>query len=168
MFVWGLLECLLFSGVVFGWDWLIQILKYDGYFSSFCNGTNLTEVGLSTPSGGLATLGALASARTLPPSGSRDDDLPGTKVNGTASAPYGVYLDGILTTNGPARNGLNSPASTHSPYVRYFGNYTDCQEQEDQFAVIYCSMYCAMNSLTLLAGVFFDKYGTMRTRLVAV
>ncbi|XP_064612402.1 equilibrative nucleobase transporter 1-like [Liolophura sinensis] len=166
MFVWGLLECLLFSGVVFGWDWLIQILKYDGYFSSFCNGTNLTEIGLSTPSVDLATLGALISARTQPPSDSKERNLPGKSVNGTVSALDGIYLDGIPTTNGPAQNG--SPASPHSPYVRYFGNYTDCQEQEDQFAVIYCSMYFAMNSLTLLAGVFFDKYGTMRTRLVAV
>lgn len=38
----GLLECLCFAGVVFGWASLVFILKTDGYFSDLC--VNATEV----------------------------------------------------------------------------------------------------------------------------
>lgn len=37
----GLLECLCFAGVVFGWASLVFVLKTDGYFSELCiNVTN--------------------------------------------------------------------------------------------------------------------------------
>ncbi|XP_066574786.1 solute carrier family 43 member 3a isoform X2 [Amia ocellicauda] len=39
--VTGLLECMCFSGVVFGWASLVFVLKADGYFSSLC--TNHTD-----------------------------------------------------------------------------------------------------------------------------
>lgn len=32
----GLLECLCFAGVVFGWASLVFVLKTDGYFSDLC------------------------------------------------------------------------------------------------------------------------------------
>lgn len=32
----GLLECLGFAGVVFGWASLVFVLKEDGYFSDLC------------------------------------------------------------------------------------------------------------------------------------
>ncbi|XP_036372557.1 solute carrier family 43 member 3-like [Megalops cyprinoides] len=32
----GLVECLCFAGVVFGWASLVYVLKMDGYFSNFC------------------------------------------------------------------------------------------------------------------------------------
>ena len=34
--VTGLLECLCFAGVVFGWASLVFVLKTDGYFSDLC------------------------------------------------------------------------------------------------------------------------------------
>lgn len=39
--VTGLLECLCFGGVVFGWASLVFVLKTDGYFSDLC--VNTTE-----------------------------------------------------------------------------------------------------------------------------
>ncbi|XP_029297468.1 LOW QUALITY PROTEIN: solute carrier family 43 member 3-like [Cottoperca gobio] len=45
--VTGLLECLCFSGVVFGWASLVFVLKKEGYFSSLCantTGANTTGV----------------------------------------------------------------------------------------------------------------------------
>ncbi|XP_022540626.2 solute carrier family 43 member 3a [Astyanax mexicanus] len=45
----GLLECLCFAGVVFGWASLVFVLKNDGYFSDLCvnvteaNGTTVTD-----------------------------------------------------------------------------------------------------------------------------
>ncbi|XP_056325956.1 solute carrier family 43 member 3a isoform X1 [Danio aesculapii] len=39
----GLLECLCFAGVVFGWAALVFVLKTDGYFSDLCS--NVTDAG---------------------------------------------------------------------------------------------------------------------------
>ena len=40
--VTGMVECLCFSGAVFGWASLVVVLKSEGYFSSLCvNGTAL-------------------------------------------------------------------------------------------------------------------------------
>lgn len=44
----GMLECLCFAGVVFGFASLVFVLKEDGYFSQLCvsiPGTNLTSAG---------------------------------------------------------------------------------------------------------------------------
>ncbi|XP_027864720.1 solute carrier family 43 member 3-like isoform X2 [Xiphophorus couchianus] len=46
-FVTGLVECLCFAGVVFGWASLVFVLKEDGYFSSLCfntTGVNGTQI----------------------------------------------------------------------------------------------------------------------------
>lgn len=43
----GLLECLCFCGVVFGWASLVFILKVEGFFGSLCvntTGENATQV----------------------------------------------------------------------------------------------------------------------------
>lgn len=45
-FVTGLLECLCFAGIVFGWASLVFVLKTDGYFSELC--VNVTEVNGTT------------------------------------------------------------------------------------------------------------------------
>lgn len=51
----GLLECLCFAGVMFGWASLVFVLKSDGYFSYLCindtvNGSDITgKVQLFSP-----------------------------------------------------------------------------------------------------------------------
>uniref|UniRef100_A0A4W4E6I7 Solute carrier family 43 member 3 n=1 Tax=Electrophorus electricus TaxID=8005 RepID=A0A4W4E6I7_ELEEL len=46
--VTGLLECLFFAGVVFGWASLVFVLKTDGYFSDHCvNETKANDTGCS-------------------------------------------------------------------------------------------------------------------------
>lgn len=47
--VTGLLECLCFAGVVFGWASLVFVLKTDGYFSDLC--VNVTEANVTTYKG---------------------------------------------------------------------------------------------------------------------
>ncbi|XP_074504869.1 equilibrative nucleobase transporter 1-like [Sebastes fasciatus] len=45
-FITGLVECLCFAGVVFGWASLVFVLKTEGYFSSLCvnsTGVNATQ-----------------------------------------------------------------------------------------------------------------------------
>lgn len=43
----GMLECLCFAGVVFGYVSLVFVLKDDGYFSELCV-SNFTETGEKT------------------------------------------------------------------------------------------------------------------------
>lgn len=47
--VTGLLECLCFAGVVFGWASLVFVLKTDGYFSDLC--VNVTTANGTTDKG---------------------------------------------------------------------------------------------------------------------
>ncbi|XP_043940061.1 solute carrier family 43 member 3 [Protopterus annectens] len=47
-FITGLLECMCFAGVVFGWASLVFVLKTDGYFSNLCFTLNVTDSSNST------------------------------------------------------------------------------------------------------------------------
>uniref|UniRef100_A0A673AH27 Solute carrier family 43 member 3b n=1 Tax=Sphaeramia orbicularis TaxID=375764 RepID=A0A673AH27_9TELE len=53
-FVTGLVECLCFAGIVFGWASLVFVLKMEGYFSSFCQ--NITEVNITEVNDGQFSL----------------------------------------------------------------------------------------------------------------
>ncbi|XP_072554060.1 equilibrative nucleobase transporter 1 isoform X2 [Paramormyrops kingsleyae] len=88
----GLLECLCFAGIVFGWASLVFLLKAESYFGNLC--TN------------------------------------GTAVNSSESA--------------------------------------DCSHQDDQLSLIFTIASFLNNFLLLPSGFFFDRFGTMATRLLAV
>ncbi|XP_026790824.1 solute carrier family 43 member 3a [Pangasianodon hypophthalmus] len=88
----GLLECLCFAGVVFGWASLVFVLKTDGYFNDLC--VNVTQ------------------------------------ANGTTDK--------------------------------------DCSAQDEQFSLIFTVASFMNNFLTFPNGFFFDLYGTMATRLLAI
>ncbi|KAJ8358560.1 hypothetical protein SKAU_G00150850 [Synaphobranchus kaupii] len=90
--VTGLVECLLFSGVIFGWASLVFILKDTGYFSDQC-------------------------------------------VN------------------------VTGPNDTH---------YTDCSEQDKHFSLVFTIASFLQNLISLLNGIFFDHFGTMASRLLAM
>lgn len=47
-FITGLVECMCFAGVVFGWASLVFVLKTEGYFSNLCVTLNITESTNST------------------------------------------------------------------------------------------------------------------------
>ncbi|TRY84715.1 hypothetical protein DNTS_001221 [Danionella cerebrum] len=88
----GLLECLCFAGVVFGWATLVFVLKADGYFSDLC--INVTD----------------------------------------------------------ARGESNS----------------DCSVQDEYFSLVFTVASFMNNFLTLPNGFFFDHFGTMATRFLAI
>uniref|UniRef100_A0A8C1LLT3 Solute carrier family 43 member 3-like n=1 Tax=Cyprinus carpio TaxID=7962 RepID=A0A8C1LLT3_CYPCA len=88
----GLLECLCFAGVVFGWASLVFVLKTDGYFSDLC--INATD----------------------------------------ASGELG----------------------------------TDCSLQDENFSLVFTVASFMNNFLTLPNGFFYDHFGTMATRFLAI
>lgn len=87
----GLLECLCFAGIVFGWASLMFVLKSDGYFSELC-------------------------------------------VNVTGSN----------------------------------GESLDCSLQDESFSLVFTIASFMNNFLTLPSGFFYDHFGTMATRLLAI
>uniref|UniRef100_A0A671KFC3 Solute carrier family 43 member 3-like n=1 Tax=Sinocyclocheilus anshuiensis TaxID=1608454 RepID=A0A671KFC3_9TELE len=89
----GLLECLCFAGVVFGWASLVFVLKTDGYFSDLC-------------------------------------------INATDAMAFNV-LD-------------------------------DCSLQDENFSLVFTVASFMNNFLTLPNGFFYDHFGTMATRFLAI
>ncbi|XP_059410427.1 solute carrier family 43 member 3a isoform X2 [Carassius carassius] len=88
----GLLECLCFAGVVFGWASLVFVLKTDGYFSDLC--------------------------------------INATDASGEVS--------------------------------------TDCSLQDEDFSLVFTVASFMNNFLTLPNGFFYDHFGTMATRFLAI
>ncbi|XP_061075101.1 equilibrative nucleobase transporter 1-like isoform X2 [Conger conger] len=88
----GLVECLCFTGVVYGWPSLVFILKASGYFRDQC-------------------------------------------VNATG------------------------PNDTQ---------YMDCSKQDELFSLVFTIAAFLQNFLSLLNGFFFDRFGTMTSRLLAI
>ncbi|XP_057186698.1 solute carrier family 43 member 3a isoform X2 [Triplophysa rosa] len=87
----GLLECLCFAGIVFGWASLMFVLKSEGYFSDMC-------------------------------------------VNVTNTS----------------------------------GENSDCSPQDENFSLVFTVASFMNNFLTLPNGFFYDHFGTMATRLLAI
>lgn len=88
----GLLECLCFAGVVFGWASLVFVLKTDGYFNDLC--------------------------------------INATDASGEVS--------------------------------------TDCSLQDENFSLVFTVASFMNNFLTLPNGFFYDHFGTMATRFLAI
>ncbi|KAJ8404456.1 hypothetical protein AAFF_G00337230 [Aldrovandia affinis] len=88
----GLVECLFFAGIAFGWASLAVILKREGYFNDFC-------------------------------------------INAT---------------------GANSSV------------YTDCSGQDEQLSLVFTIASTMSTLLALPNGFFFDHFGTMTTRILAM
>ncbi|XP_048826564.1 solute carrier family 43 member 3b [Brienomyrus brachyistius] len=88
----GLLECLCFAGIIFGWASLVFVLKAEGYFGNLC-------------------------------------------TNGTA---------------------VNSSESV------------ECNSQDDKFSLVFTIASFLNNFLLFPNGFFFDRFGTMATRLLAI
>ncbi|KAJ8372241.1 hypothetical protein AAFF_G00293600 [Aldrovandia affinis] len=88
----GLVECLCFAGIAFGWASMAVILKREGYFSDLC----------------------------------------------------------INTT------GANSSV------------YTDCSGQDEQLSLVFTIASMMSRFITLPNGFFFDHFGTMTTRILAM
>lgn len=80
----GLLECLCFAGVMFGWASLVFILKDENYFGNLCkNGTAVN----SSVSAGRCALHVLVAPRHRPTSSVTSSPLSQTAAARTTSCP---------------------------------------------------------------------------------
>ncbi|KAL5016067.1 hypothetical protein ScPMuIL_005656 [Solemya velum] len=147
--VWAVLECLFFTGIVCGWTWMAQILKYDGYFLDKCNITDISFMHTYTV-GELTDTGPLLE-RKVDVKGPRRKCYPRKKKGNEKLLPL---------------NDLKPP----SDFLRQSFNLSDvfCDDQEDSFDLMINLVLLIRNVLALPFGIFLDIYGTTRTRLLAV
>lgn len=131
-FVWATLECLFFTGVIFGWVWLTVTLRRDAYFLDLCNVSLSEDISRD-----------LTKNEVL--KDSLRKDRPKCRTTTTTMAPGEVEYR--LPFNG----------------TQYF-----CDEQEDRLDLMYVVIIILRNFLILPVGIFLDKYGTTRTRLLTV
>lgn len=131
-FVWATLECLFFTGVIFGWVWLTVTLRRDAYFLDLCNVSLSEDISRD-----------LTKNEVL--KDSLRKDRPKCRTTTTTVAPGEVEYR--LPFNG----------------TQYF-----CDEQEDRLDLMYVVIIIVRNFLILPVGIFLDKYGTTRTRLLTV
>ncbi|XP_062590493.1 equilibrative nucleobase transporter 1-like isoform X1 [Saccostrea cucullata] len=134
-FVWALLECLFFTGVIFGWVWLTVTLRRDAFFLDLCNVT-FSEEDISN---------GQSLSETIQDS-SRNGRRSNCRTTSTTTlAPQD--FENRLPFNG----------------TQYF-----CDEQEDRLNLLYDVIIIIRNVLILPVGIFLDKYGTTRSRLLTV
>lgn len=155
MVVWGLLECLFFTGVVFGWLWLVQILKYDNYFIDLCNNTNATLAEYPRRDTHSVNKNSYPIC-----SGHPRDSLPCLDL--LSLSENASHEKGNRTIDGYRTSPV---AAIHSKMNQ---NESLCTDIDDIFGLFNSLIYTIRNILVLPAGIFYDKYGTMRSRLLAV
>ncbi|XP_063397408.1 equilibrative nucleobase transporter 1-like [Mytilus trossulus] len=144
-FIWALLECLLFTGLIFGWPWFLSTLRRNKYFLDLCN-------------------------VTLP-----DDDVhkfhDGEGENALLK-PGGIPdFDGQNAKPRKCRRRTTTVATTEFPgsYYDSMFNYTYfCDEQEEKLELIHAVVFLVRNALVFPVGIFLDMYGTTRTRLLTI
>ena len=154
--VWSILECIFFSGILNGWIWLQQIFKEDNYFVGNCS---------------------------IPGYPNNAGDLM-SRTGPVSTPPY------IITYSGQQRyicvrqrvriiqhgNMISTTAATTkevemtSAQEFVSQNSTDvaCLEQDDNLELLISLTFIIRNILMLPLGIFLDKYGTSRTRIVAM
>lgn len=142
-FVWALFECLLFTGLIFGWPWFLSTLRRNRYFLDLCNVT-------------------LPEEQAFPESDSEDSLLK----------PGGIHdFDGSKQQKIRCRPRTTTPATTVNPlpYHDFMSNYTYfCDDQEEHLEIVYGMVYLIRNALVFPMGFFLDMYGTTRTRLLTM
>lgn len=154
--VWALLECVFFTGLVFGWTWLSASLRRDGYFLDYCNVTSETNLDLAL------------DERTLQP-----NSEPSNEIN---MDPLTNVESSRVRFKKPRKKKCRKkkiPTTTPEPrenIVRWKINDTQyfCDEQENSLELMSAIVLIIRNAMILPIGFFLDSYGTTRTRLISV
>ncbi|XP_059144273.1 equilibrative nucleobase transporter 1-like [Physella acuta] len=172
--VWALLECMFFSSVVLGWTWLSIVLQKDGYFPEYCNATvtNVTSLPVSTT---VKPKSPCVSRRPRTPNVSRKLDVSTTTR--ASDLPFGEHgisdlridWDMLILSDTRILNRLkraepdaNLTSLSANDVIDLTGH---CREK---LRVMFALVLIIRDLLTFPLGIFYDKYGTTRTRLLTV
>lgn len=163
--LWCILECLFFTGILNGWFWLNNILTEDGYYLDTCN---ITTIALGEPKqarkGVLSMLGIMGSDEGF-------EDPLYTVYNGRkVKCVYQKVLKVIsvqeyekMKVNSSSRSHLSGPADQKHSIHSIF-----CDKQIETLKFVVCLVVIIRNVFVLPTGVFLDRFGTIRSRIVAM
>ncbi|XP_074642917.1 equilibrative nucleobase transporter 1-like [Tubulanus polymorphus] len=167
--IWGALECFFFSGIVFGWPgFLTEILAHTGYFSDVC-----TNIGNDSND----SVTDLLTSDVDPPTEVTLDTI-GSDVRRVISS--NLVQDGkrnltnalhkIQQTNADDDDDNNH--NNYEPYdsdvFRMLHTNETCRLQRDEIHIVYVVAISIMCILSLFGGIFYDLFGTMRTRIIVM
>ncbi|XP_041349430.1 solute carrier family 43 member 3-like [Gigantopelta aegis] len=165
---WAGFECLLFAGVVLGWSWFLDVFRTDRYFVTMCNNTNFTDFGmLNEPRVG--SIYRPITARPKPkcrPIKTKKREIEYREEYTIDNLTQNHHLedDNIPVADGYAAHVVSN--NSESDDVKR--NSIGCAEQSDQLYILFALVLIIRDVLALPIGIFFDKYGTTRTRLLTV
>ena len=167
---WAGLECLLFAGVVLGWPWFLHVFRTDRYFSRLCNNTNDTYLGIvGEPQ--MDSMYRTITARPKPPCRPRRPRKRETEYRETFSLKKVIQSRDVHDKNSSSLDAHLVRVVTNSSHVQsddVTRNSIGCAEQSSQMYVLFALVLIIRDVLALPIGIFFDKYGTTRTRLLTV
>ena len=145
---WGVLECVFFSGILNGWIWLTHILKEDYFFVENCNITIFPHTSVNTVSPSISAMNSTIIHYDV----------------------HGLRWICMYKRIGPTTTTAKPLVTVQPPQQVYTGNVTDtvCLEQDDRLELLVSLIFIIRNILMLPFGIFLDKYGTSRTRIVAM
>jgi len=152
---WCILECLFFSGLLNGWTTLHSILKEERYYLDSCNLTLFNA--LNSPD---VTNSVERSHQDF------GIDNPFTEIHEGVKARCVVtrVLKRMTLTEYERYKKMRSrpskkPVTVHDVY---------CDEQDEKLEFVVSLVIIIRNILMLPLGVFLDRYGTSRTRIIAM
>ncbi|KAJ8312384.1 hypothetical protein KUTeg_009757 [Tegillarca granosa] len=152
--VWALLECVFFTGLVFGWTWLSASLRRDGYFLDYCNVTFDINFDLTLDEGTL--IPKPESPKELNPD--LITNVENSRLQSNKQRKKKCRKKKISTTTKEPKENI-APWKTND--TQYF-----CDKQESQLELMNAIVLIIRNALILPIGFFLDSYGTTRTRLI--
>ncbi|KAK3585370.1 hypothetical protein CHS0354_004645 [Potamilus streckersoni] len=150
--IWGLLECIFFSGLINGWFWMQQVLKSEEFFLDVCNTSLIRD---------LSDLFQKYDTHDVP-------FPPRSDTSGVTYRRKCVYRrkdNNEIITMLPTTTEVNFMTA-----VAHKINISEdifCKEQDERLGLLQSVVIIARNVLALPVGIFLDHYGTTKTRLVS-
>ncbi|XP_067671820.1 equilibrative nucleobase transporter 1-like [Haliotis asinina] len=160
---WSVLECMFFAGVVLGWSWLMVVFRSDKYFLDLCNITDL-NLGPREPENDIYQTTTKAPVRRKPcrtPTRRQRDVTEEVQV-------YSAYYTHLKHASTVALYDVTTVAANEDSENSTRKDFIGCWEQNEQLKVLFALVIIIRDVLVFPIGIFFDKYGTTRTRLLTV
>lgn len=149
--VWCILECLFFSGLLNGWTSLQGILKEEKYYLDSCNRTLL------------AALNSHSEAVTVDSVGI---DNPFTTI--AEGVRYKCVVKKVLRKMTIEQYEQYKKSHSRPSKKPITVDDVYCHEQDDKLEFVVSLVIIIRNILMLPLGIFLDRYGTSRTRIIAM
>lgn len=135
---WGFIECLFFAGLFGGWPILLDVLISDGFFSYLCS------------------------------AGDSKTNLTAKLHHGENSTTHNLLLDTITDSSLGFSNGTRNAPHDNASTLQNSSFYPQCSAQS--VTLEWVQHLAALISAWLMVplGLFFDSFGTLKTRLITM